>query len=148
MKIQSCLRALLVTVVSVWIALPAAWAEESPGAIVGIVTNSARAPVARATVTAARTDGGAIRATLSGSDGVYSFADLPPGKWSLTLQVDGHPDVTEPSLDVLAGKATRHDVVINVSTPALAATAVPAAPTVAGPAGPAGTATAAGTAAT
>jgi hypothetical protein len=146
MKIQKCLRALLVSVVTAWMALPVAWADDSsapavrqsPGTIVGIVTNSARVPVARATVTAARTDGGAIRATLSGSDGVYSFADLPPGKWSLTLQVDGYPDVTEPSLDVIGGKATRHDVVVNVPTAAaLAATAGSAAPPVAAPAAPA-----------
>ena len=64
----------------------------SSGAIVGIVTNAAKLPVAGATVTAARVGGG-IRATVSGSDGVYSFADLPPGAWSLTVQVEGYPDV-------------------------------------------------------
>jgi Putative beta-barrel porin-2, OmpL-like. bbp2/Carboxypeptidase regulatory-like domain len=138
LKIQSWLQALLASIATAWITLPVASAAESPGAIVGIVTNSARVPVARATVTAVRTDGGAIRATLSASDGVYSFADLPAGKWSLTLQVDGYPDVTEPSLEVLAGKATRRDVVVNVSTAAaVAATAGPAAAPAAAPAPPA-----------
>ena len=40
-----------------------------------------------ATITAVRAGGGAIRATLSSNDGVYSFADLPPGAWSLALQL-------------------------------------------------------------
>ena len=90
------------------------------GAIVGVVTDSAKGPVARATVTAVRTDGGGIRATVSGSDGVYSFADLPPGVWSVTAQADGHPDVTISSLVIAAGKATRNDMVMRgqVTSPA------------------------------
>jgi hypothetical protein len=66
---------------------------ESPGTIVGIVTNAAKAPVARATVTAVREGGNGIRATVSSSDGIYSFADLLPGAWSLSVQADGYPDL-------------------------------------------------------
>jgi len=103
--------------------LPLAHAAQ-PGAIVGVVTNSAKLPVAGVTVTAVTADGGAIRATVSGSDGVYSFADLPPGAWSLTLDAAGYPQVAVPALQVLASKATRRDVVMNV--PAVAQTVSPA----------------------
>ncbi len=75
-------------------------------------------------MTAVRADGEAIRATVSGSDGVYSFADLPPGAWSLTLDAAGYPQVAVPALQVLASKATRRDVVMNV--PAGAPVPVPA----------------------
>ena len=92
-------------------------AKVSYGAIVGLVTNPANAPVARATVTASRLDAAGIRATLTGSDGVYSFADLPAGKWTITVQVDGYPDVTVAALEVLASKATRRDLVMNASSP-------------------------------
>jgi hypothetical protein len=44
---------------------------------------------------------------------VYSFADLTPGSWSVTVQVDGYPD-TMLSLEVVANKATRSDIVMNV----------------------------------
>src|ERR1700736_1467545 len=116
------LRSLVLSAVASAFLLPAVQAEgsEAPtvkvssGAIVGIVTNAAKLPVAGATVTATRTDGGAIRATISGSDGIYSFADLAPGTWSVTVQVDGYPDSTAPSLQVVASKATRHDMVMNV----------------------------------
>jgi Putative beta-barrel porin-2, OmpL-like. bbp2/Carboxypeptidase regulatory-like domain len=111
------------------------------GAIVGMVASPAGVPIAHATVTAVRVDGGAIRATLSGSDGVYSFADLPPGAWSVTSEVAGSPAVTVPALVVVAGKATRHDLVMNVAAPAgpavaaapapAAAAAAPAAPSTA-----------------
>jgi len=141
MNSQKCLKGLLLAILMTGLALPAAQAEESsapvvktsPGAIVGIVTNSAKLPVAGATVTATRVDGSAIRATVSSSDGVYSFADLAPGAWSITVQVDGYPDATVPSLQVVASKATRHDLVMNVPTvapaalPALAAVQKPAA---------------------
>src|SRR5580704_5612220 len=104
MKIQSFRKRLLICVLVSGLALPAAQAAEppaptvsipnaSPGTIVGIVTNSAKLPVARATVTATKVGGGGIRATISGSDGIFSFADLPPGEWSLTLQADGYPEL-------------------------------------------------------
>ncbi len=126
------LKGFLLAVLTTGFALPAAQAEESPapvvktspGAIVGIVTNSAKLPVAGATVTATRVDGSGIRATVSSNDGVYSFADLAPGAWSITVQVDGYPDATVPSLQVAASKATRHDLVMNV--PAAAPAALPA----------------------
>ena len=106
--------------------LPLARAAEL-GAIVGRLTTTAGAPVADATVTARRTDGGAIRATLSGSDGVYSFGDLPPGTWTVSAQVGGQPVVSTPALVVVTGKATRSDLVMNVPA-APAAPAVGAAP--------------------
>ena len=135
MTFQKSLQGLLISVLAAGFALPAVHAQESPapvvktssGAIVGIVTNSAKLPIAGATVTAVRVGGG-IRATVSSSDGIYSFADLPPGEWSITVEVDGYPDATAPALQVAADKATRHDLVMNVPTaappppPALAAT--------------------------
>jgi hypothetical protein len=86
--------------------------KASAGAIVGRLTNAQKMPIAGATVTAVRADGGAIRATISGSDGVYSFADLTPGLWSVTVQADGVADVTAPALQVTASQATRRDLIV------------------------------------
>src|SRR6516164_7212884 len=116
-------------------ALPDAARAADLGAIVGRLTTPAGAPVANATVTAARSDGGAIRATLSGSDGVYSFGDLTPGAWTVTAQVDGLPTVSTPALVVVTGKATRSDLVMSIAPPA----AAPAAPAVAAAPAPAPT---------
>ena len=101
------------------------------GAIVGIVTDSAKLPVAHATVTAVRADGGGIRATVSNSDGVYSFADLTPGAWSVSVESDGQRTSSSAALAVLAGQATRADLALNGSAASRLATApapVPAAP--------------------
>ena len=143
MKFRQYLNGFLISVVVSGAAAPALQAEEtaapvvktSSGTMVGIVTNSAKLPVAGATVTAPRADSGGIRATVTGSDGLYSFADLPPGQWSVTVQVEGYPDAEVPSLQVVSSKATRHDIVMNApavapaASPALAAAPKAAAPT-------------------
>ena len=90
-----------------------------------------KAPLGGVTVTAVRTGGG-IHAAISASDGVYSFADLPVGMWSLTATVEGYPESLGPTVSVVAGKATRDDIAMNVpeapvaTAPALAS-AVPEA---------------------
>src|ERR1019366_6478374 len=121
MKIPKFTRSLLILAAASGFAVSVVRAEQSPaavvkissGAIVGIVTNAAKLPVAGATVTAVKAGGG-IRATVSNSEGVYTFADLAPGPWSLTIEVEGYPDVTVPALQVVAGKATRRDVAMNI----------------------------------
>src|SRR5271170_1030874 len=136
---NKCLHALLLSVMCVIAAIPGASGAEpaaatpapSFGTIVGIVTDAAKRPIAGATVMAVRTGGG-IRSTISGSDGVYSFADVPLGSWSLTTTVEGFPDLLGPAISVIANKATRHDIAMNIpgtpkaSAPALAAAAAAA----------------------
>jgi hypothetical protein len=91
---------------------PSAPNKVAYGAIVGVVRNAAKVPLAGVTVTAMKADGSAIRATVSGSDGVYSFPDLPPGTWSINAEGEGSPEVVTPSVQVLAGKASRNDLVM------------------------------------
>src|ERR1700723_2890324 len=136
---NEALGALVLSVVAIVAAAPRADADESgtsinsvaAGTIVGVVTNASKAPIGGATVTATRAGGG-IRSTVSGSDGVYSFADVVPGAWALTSSVEGFPDVTLPPVTVVAGKAARRDVVMNV--PARTAPAFALAPPAPAPA--------------
>jgi hypothetical protein len=140
MKIQTCLRSILVSASMMSCAMPviadqvaAPAVKVSSGTIVGIVRNSAKVAVAGATVIATGVESGSIRATVSSSDGIYSFSDLTPGTYAVTAQVDGYPDVALPSVTVVAGKAARSDIVMNVPSevssplaPALAAAPAPA----------------------
>jgi hypothetical protein len=119
MKIQlpsvfSLILILAVLVASVSFAADGTTPIGRGGAIVGVLTTGSKAPVAGATITAARDDGTAIRATVSTSEGVYSFSDLLPGAWTVTARVEGYPDVTLPSVAVVASKAARSDMVMNV----------------------------------
>jgi len=140
MNMEKFLPSVIFAVTSIAVVMPVVRAEDAitsmtavaRGTIVGVVTNAAKIPIGGATVTAASAGGG-IRSTVSGSDGIYSFADVPPGSWSLTITVDGSPDVVVPGVNVVASKASRHDIVMNATTatapaPAVAALAYPAAP--------------------
>lgn len=128
------LKRLMAAVAILGMASPLAWAGQPPtadgqqpgppiGTLVGVVTGAGNGPVARATVTARRIDGGGIRSTISSSDGVYSFNDLPAGMWSVVAHVDGSPDAVTPPLAVAAGQATRADLATTIpaSTAAVAA---------------------------
>jgi hypothetical protein len=117
MNIRNYLHRYLILIAAMSLAMslysPLAHAEDAAGAIVGVITNSAKLPVAHAMVTAKRVDGSGIRATISGSDGIYSFSDLPAGRWSLTSQVEGSVEFAEGVIDVAPSKATRHDIAMN-----------------------------------
>ena len=102
MTIRQCLRGALLSAMTAGALVPTigtveaapAVSEDSTetlGALVGVVTDSVGRPVARATVTAVRRDGHGVRATVSSSDGTYSFNDLPAGTWVLSAQVAGGP---------------------------------------------------------
>jgi len=86
------------------------------GAIVGVLTDSAKSPVAHATVTATRDNGASIRATVSAADGTYSFADLSPGTWSLAVRTSGTKDSSAGTLTIVPGAATRFDVTVATDT--------------------------------
>ena len=113
-------------------ALPVARAAD-PGAIVGVVTDASHRPVAQATVTAVHALDHAIRSTVSQADGMYTFADLPPGTWALSWEAPGFTETRLATIEVASGRATRSDVVMNAigtlpaTAPALAATAAPRA---------------------
>ncbi|MGB6310689.1 MAG: TonB-dependent receptor [Steroidobacteraceae bacterium] len=147
MRMGKCLQSAVLSVVTIVFVVPVVRAEEpatatstaAAGTIVGIVTDAAKMPITGATVTAVRVGGG-IRSTISGSNGLYSFADVPVGSWSLTVMVENSSDVVIPSVNVTAGKATRRDIVMNIpatakvpapalaSAPAAVPAAIPAVP--------------------
>jgi Putative beta-barrel porin-2, OmpL-like. bbp2/Carboxypeptidase regulatory-like domain len=150
MGISQCLRGALLSAMAASVVIPTVGAaqsapaasdgiqEESFGALVGVVTDSAGRPVARATVTAVRRDKKGVRATVSNSDGTYTLNDLPSGSWLVSAQVAGSAPVQLPPLQVNADRATRFDIAMA----GISATATPPAVAAASPTTPAAPATA------
>jgi putative OmpL-like beta-barrel porin-2/carboxypeptidase family protein len=101
------------------------------GTIVGVVLDSSKQPVPRATVTIIRADGGSMRSTVAGSDGVYSFADVTAGQWSIISQAEGFTDAAPVSVAVVASKPTRYDIAMGASSAPPVAPHAAAAPMVA-----------------
>ena len=77
----------------------------NPGTVVGLVRNSDRTPIQGATVTATRLDNHSIRGTMSTGDGIYTFADLAPGQYTVAAQAEGYSDIVTPAVEVISGKA-------------------------------------------
>ncbi len=93
-------------------------APANPGTIVGMVRNPDRTPIAGATVTATRLDNHSIRATMSTSDGIYSFADLTPGTYAVAAEAEGYSRTNVPTVEVTSGKATTTHLAMTASSAA------------------------------
>ena len=100
--------------------------QKALGTIAGIVRDAANGTLPDATVTATQLDGNEIRATISNSDGIYSFSNVPPGSYSISAQADGHPDAFVSSLQVTAGRATRTDIAFSGIAPGSSSSATAA----------------------
>jgi hypothetical protein len=90
--------------------------QSTNGTIVGLVKNPAKAPLSGATIVAIKQDGGAIRSTISSSEGIYSFADLAPGEYSIKAKTDSYRDFSLSPVQVSAGDATRADITMMAET--------------------------------
>jgi hypothetical protein len=104
-------------------------AQTGLGTITGLIRDAANAPIGGATITASRTDGSGIRSTISGSDGVYSFADVAPGTYAVLAENYGHEGSATVSIQVISGRATRADMKIAAPVTVSSVTPPPAKPT-------------------
>ena len=64
-----------------------AGAQERFGGLTGTVTDTTKAAVPGATVTATNKETGAQRVAVSGADGIYRVPDLEPGRYSVTFEL-------------------------------------------------------------
>src|SRR4051812_2083690 len=87
---------------------------QTTGTITGTVT-TAGAPLPGATVTIASPAMQGVRTTVSGINGDYSFNALPPGKYSVTAELEGMQKVTQ-SVNVRLADTTRADADLKVSS--------------------------------
>lgn len=96
------LRAIAVLLALTVTAAPAA-AQRTSATLRGTVTDATRALVPGATVTVANPDTGFTQTAVTNEFGVYSFSQLPVGKYQLKVELQGFKT------------ATRHDIVLAVA---------------------------------
>jgi hypothetical protein len=97
-----------------WVPGYRAQAQASYGAIVGSVTDPAHANVVGADVMLENSGTSAKATTKTGGGGTYSFLNLNPGSYTVTVSKTGFTSATRQQVDVTIGGTTRVDVAMQI----------------------------------
>jgi hypothetical protein len=84
-------------------------AQERFGSLTGTVTDTTKAAVPGATVTATNKATGAARVAVTGADGTYRVPDLDPGRYSVTIELQSFQRVVADDVIVLLGRTMSVD---------------------------------------
>jgi len=97
------------------LATPSGSAQTTYGSISGAVTDPSGAAIADAQVTLTNLDTTEKRVQGSGSDGLYSFVNLLPGRYLVDFEKAGFKRTSRPEVVVEVGQAVRIDIALQVS---------------------------------
>jgi hypothetical protein len=95
--------------VMVLVLAPAAHAQQATGAITGGVTDPSGAPVAGATVTVTDTERGTSLATRTNTEGLYTFPQLPIGRYQLRVEANGFETSVASNVGLALNQTARID---------------------------------------
>lgn len=91
----------------------ATFAQNPGGSVRGTVTDPSGALIPSATVVLTNSTGGSQSAT-SGSDGVYAFDHLLPGRYSASITATGFAPITVSDIAVFGGKVTPKNITLQL----------------------------------
>ncbi len=107
----------IASLVLAWVFLAAAVsAQTSDGSLQGTITDPSGAAVAGATVEARNMDTGITATTSSSSAGIYVFADLAPGRYSVTVKAPGMKTFEQNGVSVTTGSTATLDIALQVGS--------------------------------
>ena len=86
---------------------PSMFGQAVSATLLGTVTDSSGAAIAKARVTATETSTGAIHESVTNDSGNYTFPDLTPGRYSVTVEANGFKKETHQNIDLLINSSTR-----------------------------------------
>src|SRR6266576_3006600 len=90
------------------------WAQSTYGTVTGSVTDSSGAAIAEAQVTLTNLGTSEKRTQSTGSDGLYSFVNLNPGRYKIEAEKTGFKHFTRPEVVVEVNQSARIDVTLQV----------------------------------
>jgi len=91
-----------------------AFGQVGNGIITGVVTDQAGAVVAGVSVQAKNQDTGVVYSAGTSNAGNYTIADLPVGRYALTVTVKGFKTYTHTNLEVAAAQTLKEDIPLQV----------------------------------
>jgi hypothetical protein len=115
MRIEARTRAMVRTAIALMLGMilvlagGTALAQSNYGAVVGTVTDTTVADVPGAQVTLKNNATDAVQTVKSGSGGTYTFLNLNPGSYSVTIAFTGFKGFARNAIDVTIGGTTRVD---------------------------------------
>jgi hypothetical protein len=121
------LLAVVLATIFLW-AIPPSLGQAVNGTLLGTVTDATGAAVAGARIVATQTSTGAMHEATTNESGNYSFPDMQPGPYSVTVEAKGFKKATQQSVDLAANSATRVDLTLqtgDVSETVMVTTAPP-----------------------
>jgi hypothetical protein len=91
-----------------------AWAQTPTGEITGTVTDPSGAVVADATVTLTNPATNAVRTTKTNSTGIYDLPALPPGTYTLKVEMQGFNAELRSGIELQVAQVARFDTTLKV----------------------------------
>ena len=106
------LSALCLSLASIF--APRVSAQTTYGSIAGTVADASGGAIADAQVTLTNVDTAEKRVQQSGTDGLYSFVNLLPGRYRIDVEKTGFKRVARPEVIVEVGQVVRIDLALQV----------------------------------
>ena len=100
-------------------------AQTANGTITGTVTDQTGGVVPNAAVQVKNTDTGIIYQSVSTATGNYTAAQLPVGKYQVSVTVQGFKKYDRPGLELSAAQIMRIDIPLEVAPPATCSQSAP-----------------------
>ena len=90
-----------------------AFSQAVSATIVGSVTDASGAVIANAKITLTETNTGVDRASLSNASGTFTYANMPPGVYRVTVEVPGFKKEVRDAIKVAVDTTSRVDIVLS-----------------------------------
>lgn len=109
---RGLLGPILVSVVLLVAGLPSLWSQAVSATLVGTVTDNSAAVVPNATVTIVENATGIAHTNVTNASGNYTFPNLTPGGYNVTVSGQGFKKETRSNVDVAVNTTTRVDITL------------------------------------
>ncbi len=118
----------LIGMIVLGVACQFSFAQAVNGTLLGTVTDASGATVSGAKIRATETSTSVSHEAATNESGNYTFPDMPPGNYNVTVEATGFKKATQEKIDLVSNSATRVDIDLqpgNVSETVLVTEAPP-----------------------
>lgn len=110
MRTMQSLRSIFCGIFLAVLSASPAFSQAVSATLVGTVTDATGAVMADAKVTITETNTGVAHAMLSNESGNYTLANIPPGRYSVTVEMPGFKREVKENIDVVVDSTVRVDM--------------------------------------